>query len=94
MALVRTSQLCSKGRLETYSLSNDSGLQVEIINLGASIRRFLVPDKNGDLRDIVLGYEQAQDYFQNTETFLEVRWDEVLGVWLGAVFPCMVKPIS
>ena len=37
-------------------------MQAEIISLGASLRRWQVPCADGTVRDIVLGYETAEEY--------------------------------
>ena len=38
------------------------GTYAEIVPLGASIRSILVPDRDGTLRDVCLGYETVLDY--------------------------------
>ena len=48
-----------------YSIKNSKGMQVDLTNLGAIIVNLLVPDKNGQIADVVLGYDKAEDYFQN-----------------------------
>jgi aldose 1-epimerase len=39
-----------------YALSNAHGLQAEITDYGATMTRLLVPDRAGQLADIILGY--------------------------------------
>ncbi len=48
-----------------YSIKNSKGMQVDLTNLGAIIVNLLVPDKNGQVADVVLGYDKAEDYFRN-----------------------------
>ncbi len=51
------------GRTVTeYSMTNDKGMSVKILSLGCIIRCICVPDKNGEIRDVVLGYDTAEDY--------------------------------
>ncbi len=45
-----------------YVLTNANGMEVCITNFGARIVSVLVPDKDGALRDVVLGFDSIQDY--------------------------------
>lgn len=45
-----------------YTLTNANSLKAEIITYGGIITRLFVPDKNGKLADIVLGYDNIKDY--------------------------------
>lgn len=44
---------------------NQSGAYVELLNYGATIYSVVVPDRNGKLRDVVLGYDDVQKYERN-----------------------------
>ena len=48
---------------ELYTLRNASGMEVGITNLGGRIVSVLVPDRDGVLRDVVLGFDDLKDYF-------------------------------
>ena len=52
-----------------YSLKNDSGMQVSIINYGAIVRNLFVKDKNGVVADVVLGYDSLQGYVDDKSFF-------------------------
>ncbi|MDE6740636.1 MAG: galactose mutarotase [Lachnospiraceae bacterium] len=52
-----------------YTLSNASGMQAKIINFGANLISLLVPDQNGNLEDVVLGYDKLEDYYGNGSFF-------------------------
>ncbi|MBQ8004508.1 MAG: galactose mutarotase [Oscillospiraceae bacterium] len=52
------------GSLELFTLKNKNGMQVDIISAGASIVNLLVPDKDGKVRDVVLGYANGEDYLK------------------------------
>lgn len=52
-----------------YTLSNANGMQAKIINFGANLVSLLVPDKNGEVEDIVLGYDKLEDYYGNGNFF-------------------------
>lgn len=47
---------------ELYALKNENGMEVTITNYGANIVEIKVPDKNGKLTDVALGYETAAEY--------------------------------
>ena len=46
-----------------YTLKNASGASVQLSSVGAGIVSACVPDKDGRLEDVVLGYKNALDYF-------------------------------
>ena len=46
-----------------YTLKNASGAYVQLANIGAAIVSVVVPDKDGKLGDVVLGYANPLDYF-------------------------------
>jgi len=46
-----------------YTLTNASGMEVCITNFGGRIVSVMVPDKDGALRDVVLGFDKVSDYF-------------------------------
>ncbi len=45
-----------------YTLTNKNGVEVCITNFGGRIVSILVPDKNGEKKDIVLGFDNIDDY--------------------------------
>ena len=45
-----------------YVLTNDNGMEVCITNYGGRIVSVMVPDKNGKMTDVVLGYDNINDY--------------------------------
>lgn len=46
-----------------FTLTNTSGAYVRLSNLGACIQSLAVPDRNGKLEDVILGYPEARSYF-------------------------------
>ncbi len=48
-----------------YKMVNDHGMAVEILNLGGIITKIIVPDAQGISENIVLGYEEIENYFTN-----------------------------
>lgn len=47
---------------ELYTLRNRNGMEVCITNFGGRIVSVLVPDKNGVMQDVVLGFDSLADY--------------------------------
>ena len=43
-----------------YTLTNDAGMSAEFTDYGASLVRLYLPDREGALRDVVLGYDDAE----------------------------------
>lgn len=52
-----------------YILQNKNGMIVEIIDYGASIVSLQVPDRKGNLADVVLGYDKLEDYIADKSYF-------------------------
>ena len=52
-----------RGEITTYELINASGASVKLSSLGAGILEIKVPDRDGNLADVVLGYKDLNDYF-------------------------------
>lgn len=46
-----------------YTLTNAKGASVTLSEIGAGIVSIIVPDKEGKLADVVLGYEKPESYF-------------------------------
>lgn len=49
--------------IKTYTLTNKSGASVTLSSLGAAIQKIIVPDKDGKLADVVIGYDNLENYF-------------------------------
>ena len=49
-----------------YTLTNASGIKVEILNLGGIINSIFVPDRDGNMADVVLGFTKPEQYINNT----------------------------
>jgi aldose 1-epimerase len=48
-----------------YTLTNAHGVEVRAMNYGGIILSLRVPDRKGQLADIVLGHEKAEEYMPN-----------------------------
>ena len=52
-----------------YTLTNASGMEVCITNFGGRIVSIMVPDREGNMQDVVLGFDKVSDYFpENNQT--------------------------
>ena len=52
-----------------YTLTNKAGMEVCITNFGGRIVSVMVPDKDGTMQDVVLGFDKVADYFpENNST--------------------------
>ena len=56
-------------QVDLYTLTNSNGLEAKITNYGGIVVSLLVPDKNGKLTDVVLGYDDLCDYLAYTPYF-------------------------
>ncbi|MBN1558634.1 galactose mutarotase [candidate division KSB1 bacterium] len=52
-----------------YTLTNANGMQVKISNYGGIITHLYAPDANGQLGDVVLGYDHLDGYLQASPYF-------------------------
>ena len=52
-----------------YTLKNKNGMEACIINFGGRVVSLMVPDKNGTMQDVVLGFDNIQDFKQNRTDF-------------------------
>lgn len=52
-----------------YTLTNNNGLEVAITNYGAKIVSILVPDKNGNMTDVVTGHNSIDEYLVSEEPY-------------------------
>lgn len=55
----------SKGDVHIYEITNSNGASVRLSEIGAGIVSIIVPDKEGKLADVVLGYPNPEDYFED-----------------------------
>ena len=51
--------------VELFTLTNAQGLEVRALNFGGIITSLRVPDRNGNLEDVVLGFDRLEPYLEN-----------------------------
>ena len=52
-----------------YTFGNSKGMEISIMNYGGSIVKLKVPDRDGNIDDIVLGYDKFTGYLENNPYF-------------------------
>lgn len=52
-----------------FSFTNSKGMTAEVINYGAILTKLCVPDKKGEVKDVVLGFDNVADYEVNASFF-------------------------
>lgn len=57
------------GKTDLFVLKNKNDMEVCITNFGGRIVSIMVPDKNGVMRDVVLGFDSIQDYIKYPSDF-------------------------
>src|SRR6266700_43303 len=55
--------------VDLYVLTNKSGAEVSITNYGGAVVSLKVPDRNGKLADVVLGYDTVDGYVNDKSYF-------------------------
>ena len=55
--------------VEMYTLRNYNGMETRIMTYGGIVVSLKVPDKNGKYGDVVLGYDNLDDYLKNNPFF-------------------------
>lgn len=55
--------------VKLYTLENSNGCIMKVSSYGGIITSLMIPDKNGNKVDIVLGYDSLQDYLRESPYF-------------------------
>jgi aldose 1-epimerase len=55
-------------KVEMFHLKNASGMEVDVITYGGAVQSIKVPDKNGKIEDVALGFDNLDDYL-HTDTY-------------------------
>jgi aldose 1-epimerase len=54
--------------VQKYRLENSNGMEVDVITYGGAIQAIKVPDKDGHIADVALGFDNLGDYL-HTDTY-------------------------
>lgn len=55
--------------VDIYTLRNASGMQAKITNYGGVVVSIVIPDRAGKMADVVLGYDNLDDYIKTSPFF-------------------------
>jgi aldose 1-epimerase len=65
----RTKPLRPESKITQFTLINKSGAYVKILTLGGIVTNLVVPDKDGKLADVVLGFDTLDGYLKESPYF-------------------------
>ncbi|KAL2456717.1 Galactose mutarotase-like superfamily protein [Abeliophyllum distichum] len=68
LALGNLAHVSSEDKLGIYELKKGD-FSIKVTNFGARIVSVILPDKNGKLADVVLGYDTVKEYMNDTRHF-------------------------
>ena len=51
-------------KVDKYTLRNGRQMEVSILSYGGIVQSILVPDRNGKLADVVLGFDNLEGYIE------------------------------
>jgi aldose 1-epimerase len=71
--------------VNAYTLSNTSGMEVNIINYGATITSLKVPNTNGSITDVVLGFDTIEGYINSFSLPGAPYFGSVVGRYAGRI---------
>jgi aldose 1-epimerase len=55
--------------VDLYTITNAKGVSMAVTNYGGIITSLVVPDKNGTMTDVALGYNDVDSYVKNSPYF-------------------------
>ena len=58
--------------MKIFNLKNSNGASVSITDAGAAVQSLIVPDRNGKLEDVVLGFDSPEEYLTKNDPYLGV----------------------
>lgn len=61
--------LVNDRKTDLFTLKNKSGAEVCITNYGGRIVSLMIPDRDGQLQDVVLGFDNIQEYVDKPSSF-------------------------
>jgi aldose 1-epimerase len=56
-------------QLSLFTLTNASGMEVRITNYGGTVTHIFAPDRDGQLANVTLGFDTAEEYFGRSPYF-------------------------
>ena len=68
------------------TIENNNGMSAKVSTYGAILVSLIVPDKNGDCADVVMGYDSAEEYIGDIATYFGSTVGRYAGHILGSKF--------
>lgn len=65
----KTKPIRPESKVTKYTLINKAGNYVSVITLGGTVTELVVPDKDGKLADVVLGFDSIDGYLKESPYF-------------------------
>jgi aldose 1-epimerase len=62
-------KIVNNKQVDLYTLKNKNGLVTQITNYGGRVVSLWVPDRNGNMEDIVLGHQTIDGYLQTNQDY-------------------------
>ena len=62
LATTASAQVEDFDSIKLFTLRNENGMTVKVTNYGAIITSIVVPDRDGKMADVALGYNRVEDY--------------------------------
>jgi aldose 1-epimerase len=56
-------------QISLWTLKNKNGMEMSVTNFGGKVVTLFVPDKNGNMVDVVTGFESIDKYIQSNELY-------------------------
>ena len=67
-----------------YHMENANGAYVEVINFGCRLVKIVVPDRDGKMTDVCLGFDSMEDYARDNASLGAVVVSRtVISVWMA-----------
>ncbi|MDE5810676.1 MAG: galactose mutarotase [Muribaculaceae bacterium] len=64
--MIKTEKInTSRGEVDVITIENSCGASVKLCSLGASVMEIIVPDRNGRLADVAMGYADVESYWDD-----------------------------
>ena len=61
--------------IKLYTRKNKSGVTVQVTNYGAIITSIVVPDRNGKMADVALGYDTIEEYINAVDKGIQEQME-------------------
>lgn len=71
--------------IDSYELTNECGMQVQVINYGATVTSIKVPLKNGEIIDVVLGFDNLEAYIKSFDLESAPYFGTTVGRFAGRI---------